>query len=176
MALLCLKQCEWLAHVGASRWDFVITKNELGLDHYEVRSAASLVSTHHTGTVGSRCAICHSYPSSNYGRSIGGSKELKLLPWTLPEVKRLLWLLLWSTKPRALHCLALVNVATTKARANTAPCHYRRRHAQRTRPSEQLPLATHAEHTTYPTNLSDQQWKVMHNKLSLFIALVVLAQ
>ncbi len=34
-------------------------------------------------------------------------------------------------------------------------CHYRR-YAQRSRPSKQLPLATQANHTTYPANLSDQ--------------------
>ena len=110
--------------VAGRRWNiemgFEITKDELGLDHYEVRSAASMVSAYHVGTVSSRCAISHSRSGSDYDRSIGGSNELKLLPWTLPEVKRLLWLLLWSTKPHALHRLALVDLATTKARARTA--------------------------------------------------------
>ena len=117
---------------------------------------ASLVSTYHIGTVGSRCAICHSYSSLRHRISKGGSNELKLLPWTLPEVKRLLWRLLWSTSP-TLFTIWHWSIWRRRKQERARQCHYRR-YAQRTRPSEHLPIATQPKRTTYPSNLSDQQW------------------
>lgn len=117
---------------------------------------ASLVSTYYIGTVGSRYAISHSRSGSHHDSSKRGSNELKLLPWTLPEVKRLLWTLLWSTLP-TLFTVWHWSIWRRRKQERARQCHYQR-HAQRTRPREQLPLATQAEQTTYPTNLSDQQW------------------
>ena len=78
------------------------------------------------------------------------------MPWTLPEVKRLLWLLVWSTLP-TLFTVWHWSIWRRRKQEQARQCHYRRR-AHCVRPSEQLPLATQPKRTTYPTNLSDQQW------------------
>lgn len=121
-----------------------------------MRFAASLGSTYHIGTVGLRCAICHSYSSLRHRISKGGSNELKLLPWTLPQVKRLLWRLLWSTLP-TLFPIWHWSIWRRRKQERARQCHYRR-YAQRTRPSAHLPIATQPKRTTYPSNFSAQQW------------------
>lgn len=148
-----------VVQVAGMRWSikmgFAVTKDELGLDHYEVRSAASLVSTCHTSAVGTR-HIGHSLPSAGYGRSIGGSNEPKLLSWTLPEVQRLIWRLIWSTPP-SLAAVCHWSFWRRRKQERARQCHYRR-HAQRVRPSGQVLSVGKPNRQSYPTNLSDQQW------------------
>lgn len=78
------------------------------------------------------------------------------MPWTLPEVRRLLWLLIWSTPP-SLFTICHWSIWRRRKQERARQCHYRR-HAQRARPSSQLLVVAELKRRTYPTNLSDQQW------------------
>nr|WP_241994365.1 hypothetical protein [Chroococcidiopsis cubana] len=81
---------------------------------------------------------------------------MKLLPWTLPEVKRLLWRLVFSTSFSLLGVWHW-SIWRRRKQERARQCHYRR-YAQRTRPSQHLTIATQPKSTSYPSNLSDQQW------------------
>ena len=117
---------------------------------------ASLVSARHTGSVSSCYAISHSHSSSGHGGSKGGSNELKLLPWTLPEIKRLLWRLVCATSSSLLVIWHWSNWRRRKQELSRQ-CHYRRS-AQRIRPSVHLSIVTQPKSLSYPSYLSDQQW------------------
>lgn len=117
---------------------------------------ASLVSTCHTSTVGTRHVIGHSLPSAGYGCSKGGSNEPKLLSWTLPEMQRLIWRLIWST-PSSLTAVCHWSFWRRRKQERARQFHYRR-HAQRARPSRQVLSVGKPNRQSYPTNLSDQQW------------------
>ena len=127
---------------------------------------ASLVSARHTGFVSSRCAISYSLPDSRHESSKGGSNELKLLPWTLPELKRLLWRLVFSTS-QSLFSVWHWSIWRRQKQQRSRQCHYRRA-AQRARPSQPLPITTELKRITYPTILSDRQWAAAQRVIPVY--------
>ena len=118
---------------------------------------ASLVSTRHTGYVSSCYAIGEERPVSDHNSSKGGSNQLKLLPWTLPEIKRLLWQFVCSP-PKSLFIVWHWSLWRRRKQERSRQCH-QARHTQRTRPSEQLQTRVELKRKTYPTHLSNQQWE-----------------
>lgn len=140
--------------VAGARWSiemgFKITKDELGLDHYEVRSwrawyrHVTLVMLAHA-----MLSVIRAQPLVTAGKK-GAATKLKLLPWTLPELRRLLWLLIWSTSP-SLVAIWHWSIWRRQKQERARQCHYRRQ-AQRARPSIQLPILTQLGCRTYPSS------------------------
>ena len=96
-----------LVRVAGTRWTieraFEAAKGEVGLDQYEVRSWNRLASPHHAGDAGA----CLSRRAPLRGGRGKGMVDLNAdrLPLTVPEVRRLLWHLVWPgrliARPRA---------------------------------------------------------------------------
>lgn len=82
---------------------------------------------------------------------------MKLLPWTLPEIKRLLWRFVGSA-PSSLFIVWHWSLWRRRKQERARQCHYRR-HTQRARPSEQSQTRVELKRKTCPTVLSDQQWE-----------------
>ena len=107
-----------LAEVAGRRWQieesFEEAKGECGLDEYEVRKWNAW---HRHITL---AMLAHAFLAvlESQERKKGGLKK-DLIPLTVPEVRRLLWKLVWS-RPRARECVL-------------AWSNWRRRHLQRAR-------------------------------------------
>lgn len=82
---------------------------------------------------------------------------MKLLPWTLPELKRLLWRFVCSPSS-SLFIVWHWSIWRRQKQERARQCHYRR-HAQCALPSEQLQTRVELKRKTYPTVLSDRQWE-----------------
>jgi hypothetical protein len=93
-----------LVRVAGVRWaieeGFQQAKTEVDLDHYEVR-LAGLVPAHHPGLVGPCLPGRHPHHGRHWRRRKGGcgglTSQLGLLPLTVPEVRRLLVALVWTS-------------------------------------------------------------------------------
>ncbi len=118
---------------------------------------ASLVSTRHAGFVSSCYAIGDSRSVSGHDSSKRGSNQLKLLPWTLPELGRLLWQFVCSPS-KSLFIVWHWSIWRRRKQEQARQCHYRR-YAQRTQLREQSQTRVELKHKTYPTVLSERQWE-----------------
>lgn len=97
---------------------------------------------------------------------------MKLLPWTLPELRRLLWRFVCSASS-SLFIVWHWSLWRRRKQERARQCHYRRyaqrarpseqlqRYAQSARPSEQLQTKVELKRKTYPTVLSDRQWEAV---------------
>ena len=116
-----------LVRVAGARWTieecFEAAKGEVGLDQYEVRSWTGW---HRHITL---AMLAHAYLAvlrhaaaggkTGTGLAISAALQLDLLPHTVPELRRLLWRLVWARPPDPEHVLAWSQ--------------WRRRHQQRAR-------------------------------------------
>jgi SRSO17 transposase len=110
-----------LVRVAGTRWAieacFEAAKGEVGLDQYEVRSWSGW---HRHVTL---AMLAHAYLDVVRQTATGGSATVdlaaELLPPTVPEVRRLLWSLVWARPPDPDWVIAW--------------SHWRRRHQQRAR-------------------------------------------
>ena len=91
-----------LVRVAGTRWTieacFEAAKGEVGLDHYEVRS---WVGWHRHITL---AMLAHAFLAVLRKAALGGGADehalaAELLPMTVPEVRRLLWRLVWDQPP-----------------------------------------------------------------------------
>ena len=100
--------------VAGTRWTieacFEAAKGEVGLDQYEVRSWTGW---HRHVTL---AMLAHAYLAVVREAAVGGEAPLdlaaELLPLTVPEVRRLLWRLVWARPPDPGRRPRLVALAT----------------------------------------------------------------
>ncbi|WP_146134064.1 transposase [Chlorogloea sp. CCALA 695] len=88
------------------------------------------------------------------------------MPWTLPELKRLLWRLVFSTSQSPFSVWHW-SIWRRQKQQRSRQCHYRLA-AQRARPSQPLPITTELKRITYPTVLSDRQWAAAHRVIPVY--------
>ena len=109
-----------LVRVAGARWTieacFEAAKGEVGLDRCEVRSWTG---RHRHITLAMFCAMPQPGGKPEPGIAISAALQLDLLPHTVPELRRLLWRLVWARPPDPEHVLAWSQ--------------WRRRHQQRAR-------------------------------------------
>ena len=117
-----------LVRVAGARWTiescFEQAKGEVGLDQYEVRS---WVGWHRHVTLS---MLALAYLAAVRKAAIGGvdpiSFAAELLPMTVPEVRHLLWHLVWSHPPKPVAALRWSN-RRRRHQQRARRCHWRRR-------------------------------------------------
>ena len=124
---------EGLVQVAGTRWTieecFEEAKGQVGLDQYEVRNGRAGTG-HHPGPAGPRLPGGGQAPGVGTRRSgrKGGCPSLdeKLIPLTVPEVRRLLCRLIWRHQPTDESVLRWSRWRR-RHQATARRCHYRRR-------------------------------------------------
>jgi len=123
-----------LVQVAGRRWTvevcFEAAKGEVGLDQYEVRSWTGW---HRHITL---AMLAHAYLAVLRRIAVGKKSEaeagielalrLDLLPHTVPELRRLLWRLVWARPPDPVHILAW-SLWRRRHQQHARRCHWRRR-------------------------------------------------
>ena len=122
-----------LVKVAGTRWAieacFEAAKGEVGLDQYEVRSWTGW---HRHVTL---AMLAHAYLAALRKVAVGGELTpdlaADLLPLTVPELRRLLWHLVWPSMPDISAVLAWSRWRRHQQRARR--CHWQRRTSIETR-------------------------------------------
>ena len=123
-----------LVRVAGTRWAieacFEAAKGEVGLDQYEVRSWTGW---HRHVTL---AMLAHAYLAVLRKAAVGGEPTLdlaaELLPLTVPEVRRLLWRLVWPPPPDIAAALAWSRWRR-RHQQRARRCHWQRRTSSETR-------------------------------------------
>ena len=123
-----------LVQVAGTRWTvevcFEAAKGEVGLDQYEVRSWTgwhrhiTLAMLAHAYLAVLRRVAMEKKSATEAGIEL--ALRLDLLPHTVPELRRLLWRLVWARPPDPMHILAW-SLWRRRHQQRAHRCHWRRR-------------------------------------------------